>query len=106
MFLAAIAHYYAFSYKPFVDQSSPPPPCCASFCASWDVSDVRDDMVEHVRNVGKTVKGTIVRNNRRSVGGSFGSEETSLLETTLHSSSSSRDETFNDEEQQQSEATS
>lgn len=100
MFVAAIAHYYAFSYKPFVDPSSLPPPCCASFCASWDVSDIRDDMVEHVKHVGKSVKGTIVRNNRRTLGDSFGSEETSLLETSPSCNSSPRNETFIEEKQE------
>ena len=64
MFIFAIAHYYVFSHKPYVDPASPPPPCCASFVSMWDVSDVRDDIVQHVQSVGNTVRETVVRNKR------------------------------------------
>ncbi|EDO47105.1 predicted protein [Nematostella vectensis] len=54
MLLFAVAHYYVFSYKPYLDTSSPPPPCCASLVSMCDVTDVRDDVAEHVRTVGST----------------------------------------------------
>ncbi|CAG7731744.1 unnamed protein product [Allacma fusca] len=47
MFLAAIAHHYAFSYKAYVDLAAEQPNCCQSFCQMWDVSDVKDDVLEH-----------------------------------------------------------
>ena len=72
MFIFAIAHYYVFSHKPYVDPTSPPPPCCASFVSMWDVSDVRDDIVQHVQSVGNTVRGTVARNKR-------GGETTSMV---------------------------
>ena len=53
MFLAAIAHYFSFSHKPYVDYAAAHDDCCTSFLSMWDVSDVRQDVVEHVRHVGK-----------------------------------------------------
>ncbi|NWW89468.1 T184C protein, partial [Rhynochetos jubatus] len=56
MFLAAIAHHYSFSYKPYV-QEAEEGSCFDSFLAMWDISDLRADISEQVRNVGKTVLG-------------------------------------------------
>lgn len=84
MFIFAIAHYYVFSHKPFVDPSSPPPPCCASFVSMWDVSDVRDDLVQHVQSVGNTVRGTVVRNKRETMAtGTTNNEDTPLLKNEI-----------------------
>lgn len=52
MFLAAIAHHYSFSYKPYV-QEAEEGSCFDSFLAMWDISDIRADISEQVRNVGK-----------------------------------------------------
>lgn len=54
MFIAAIAHYYSFSHKPYINEDQPQD-CCRSFLSMWDVSDVRDDIVDHVRTVGTRV---------------------------------------------------
>nr|XP_006815588.1 PREDICTED: LOW QUALITY PROTEIN: transmembrane protein 184C-like [Saccoglossus kowalevskii] len=59
MFVAAIAHHYSFPYQPFVDPMGPSTPWYKSFMAMWDVSDVKDDVVEHVRSVGTTMKSTV-----------------------------------------------
>lgn len=85
MFVFAIAHYYVFSHKPYVDPFSPPPPCCASFASMWDVSDVRDDLLQHVQSVGSTVRGTVVRNKRRETAapGTANTEVTPLLESEI-----------------------
>ncbi|XP_040274457.1 transmembrane protein 184C [Bufo bufo] len=56
MFLAAIAHHFSFSYKPYV-QEAEEGSCFDSFLAMWDVSDIRADISEQVRNVGRTVMG-------------------------------------------------
>lgn len=56
MFFAAIAHHYSFSYKPYV-QEAEEGSCFDSFLAMWDISDIRDDISEQVRNVGRTVLG-------------------------------------------------
>ena len=48
MFLAAIAHHYAFSYKAYVDMAAEQPNCCESFLQMWDVSDVKKDLEEHI----------------------------------------------------------
>lgn len=95
MFIFAIAHYYVFSHKPYVDPSSPPPPCCASFVSMWDVSDVRDDIVQHVQSVGHTVRGTVVRNKRDTatpMGKTKKTEATPLLTRDTTADSSSDDE--------------
>ncbi|CAO2629184.1 Transmembrane protein 184C [Lemmus lemmus] len=56
MFFAAIAHHYSFSYKPYV-QEAEEGSCFDSFLAMWDVSDIRDDISEQVRRVGRTMRG-------------------------------------------------
>uniref|UniRef100_A0A3Q2D7M1 Transmembrane protein 184C n=1 Tax=Cyprinodon variegatus TaxID=28743 RepID=A0A3Q2D7M1_CYPVA len=56
MFLAAIAHHFSFSYKPYI-QDAEEVSCFDSFMAMWDISDVRADISEQVRNVGRTVMG-------------------------------------------------
>ncbi|OWF51066.1 transmembrane protein 184C-like [Mizuhopecten yessoensis] len=59
MFLAAIAHYYSFSHKPFVDSNFEGQSWWQSFRSMWDVSDMKDDVVEHVRVIGNKVKKTV-----------------------------------------------
>ena len=61
MFIAAVAHYYVFSHTPFVDPNAPSYPCWASFTAMLDMSDVRQDVTDHVRVVGRSVKDTVLR---------------------------------------------
>lgn len=56
MFLAAIAHHFSFTYKPYI-QEAEEGSCFDSFMAMWDISDVRADISEQVRNVGRTVMG-------------------------------------------------
>lgn len=48
MFFAALAHHYAFSYKAYVDMAADQPNCCESFCQMWDISDVKQDLEEHI----------------------------------------------------------
>lgn len=59
MFLAAIAHYFSFSYRPFVDLAADPQDCFTSFKSMWDISDVHKDVVEHIRHVGSTATGVL-----------------------------------------------
>ncbi|KAE8630222.1 hypothetical protein XENTR_v10000737 [Xenopus tropicalis] len=56
MFLAAVAHHFSFTYKPYV-QEAEEGSCFDSFLAMWDISDIRADISEQVRNVGRTVLG-------------------------------------------------
>ncbi|XP_028638639.1 transmembrane protein 184C isoform X2 [Grammomys surdaster] len=56
MFFAAIAHHYTFSYKPYVHEAEKGS-CFDSFLAMWDVSDLKDDISQQVRHVGRTVRG-------------------------------------------------
>lgn len=53
MFLAAIAHYFSFSHKPYIRSDNEDVNCFASFLMMWDVSDMRDDVIEHVKVIGK-----------------------------------------------------
>lgn len=67
MFIAAVAHYYVFSHTPFVNPDLPSYPCWASFRSMFDVSDVRQDMTNHVRLVGRSVKDTMLRTMPRKM---------------------------------------
>jgi hypothetical protein len=53
MFFAAIAHYYSFSHLPYADDAAVRGNCCATFWSMWDVRDMRDDMIDHARYIGK-----------------------------------------------------
>lgn len=77
MFLAAIAHHYTFTYKPYVQVTTNPSiyahifqlvihflfssfwqeaeegTCFDSFLAMWDFSDIRADVTEQVRHAGE-----------------------------------------------------
>uniref|UniRef100_A0A1B6DCU8 Transmembrane protein 184C n=2 Tax=Clastoptera arizonana TaxID=38151 RepID=A0A1B6DCU8_9HEMI len=55
MFLAAIAHHYSFSHKPYIDGIVENKSLCAAFLAMWDVSDVHSDMKEHFGIVGNKI---------------------------------------------------
>ena len=94
MLVFAVAHYYVFSHKPYVDRACPPPPCCASFFSMCDVSDVRDDIVQHVQSVGQTVRVTVARNKGRSASATMvnTSEASPLLKDALFSTESSPDD--------------
>ncbi len=52
MLLAAIAHLFAFSHKPFVDLAAVNDPCCYSFMRILDLSDERTDINDHFRQIG------------------------------------------------------
>ncbi|XP_059108893.1 transmembrane protein 184C-like [Peromyscus eremicus] len=56
MFLVAIAHYHVFSYKPYV-QEAEEGSCFDPFLAMWDVSDLRDDISQQLRRLGRTMRG-------------------------------------------------
>lgn len=55
MFLAAIAHHISSTYKPYI-QEAEEGSCFDSFMAMWDISDVRADISEQVRNVGRCLR--------------------------------------------------
>nr|XP_039251089.1 transmembrane protein 184C-like [Styela clava] len=54
MLIAAVAHHFTFSYKPFIIQGHNVP-WYRSFRSMLDVSDVRQDIAEQVREVGQRV---------------------------------------------------
>ena len=47
MLLFAIAHYFVFSHKPYVDPAAAQAPCIHSCLRMLDVRDVADDVREH-----------------------------------------------------------
>lgn len=47
MLLFAIAHYFIFSHKPYIDPAAAQVPCVASCLRMLDVRDVAGDMKEH-----------------------------------------------------------
>lgn len=47
MFFFAIAHYFVFSHRPFIDPAAARAPCIHSCLRMLDVRDVADDMKEH-----------------------------------------------------------
>jgi len=64
MFIAAIAHYFVFSHKPFVDPAAAQVPCLASCLKMLDVRDVGGDVREQV-----DIIHTNVRSNVRKITG-------------------------------------
>lgn len=90
MFLAAIAHYYSFSYKPFVNFAAEQQNCCTSFLMMWDVRDVGEDVVEHARYIGRGMHKTISRGAR--LAGIQGEERTPLLGERTNHIQTSRDD--------------
>ena len=47
MLIAAIAHHFVFSYKPFIDQAASRPPYLSSFWSMFDFRDVHQETLEH-----------------------------------------------------------
>uniref|UniRef100_H2Z6Q8 Transmembrane protein 184C n=1 Tax=Ciona savignyi TaxID=51511 RepID=H2Z6Q8_CIOSA len=54
MFIAAVAHHYTFSYQPFVIVGHNIP-WYRSIRSMFDVSDVRSDVTDHVKQVGEQI---------------------------------------------------
>lgn len=51
MMLAALAHLFAFSHRPFIDMAAVNDSCCLSFRRALDTSDERSDVTDHLRQV-------------------------------------------------------
>lgn len=47
MLVAAIAHYYIFSHKPYIDPAAAHVPCVTSCLRMFDVKDMAEDVKEH-----------------------------------------------------------
>lgn len=93
MFIAAVAHHYAFSYKPYVDEEYETGNCCHTFLLIWDISDVRSDLREHVYVVSEGMKRRLTSRGNGWPGGassmshgSNGDEHTRLIDPHSHSS--------------------
>ncbi|XP_067663082.1 transmembrane protein 184C-like [Haliotis asinina] len=88
MFFAAVAHYFSFSHKPYMGEEADQSNCCSSFLSMWDVRDVRDDVIEHARYVGKGMTKRLVRRKDDKHG-----EKTPLLNGPSNLATSINDET-------------
>lgn len=56
MLIAAIAHIFVFSHKPFVDEARGTNPMFYSFQRIVDLTDERTDVADHFRHIGNHVK--------------------------------------------------
>jgi hypothetical protein len=79
MFLAAVAHHYSFSYKPYVNVASGQQSCCAAFLAMWDISDVQRDIKEHLGVVGSSLSRHIRGRSMYRYAGGSATESSRLL---------------------------
>uniref|UniRef100_A0A2C9JV03 Transmembrane protein 184C n=1 Tax=Biomphalaria glabrata TaxID=6526 RepID=A0A2C9JV03_BIOGL len=94
MFLAAVAHYFSFSHKPFVNPAAEQQNCCDSFLSMWDVRDVTGDVAEHARFLGRGMQKTlnlgkrlVARNDERTPLLSGPSSDLTSQQTTAAASS-------------------
>lgn len=78
MFLAAVAHHYSFSYKPFVNLAQGQA-WWDAFRAMWDVSDVHNDIKEHLGVVGSSLSRRIRGRGAYQQAWGSATERTSLL---------------------------
>ena len=76
MFIAAIAHYFVFSHKPFINPAAAQVPCLASCLKMLDVRDVGGDVREqmdifqsNVRSNVRKITGAVL--NRSAEGASL-----------------------------------
>jgi hypothetical protein len=79
MFLAAVAHHYSFSYKPYVNVAAGQRSCCAAFLAMWDISDVQRDIKEHLGVVGSSLSRHIRGRGMYRYAGASATESSRLL---------------------------
>ncbi|KAL7306845.1 hypothetical protein TKK_0001006 [Trichogramma kaykai] len=89
MFLAAVAHHYSFSYKAFAN-SSQNQAWWDAFRQMWDVSDVHNDIKEHLGVVGSSLSRRIRGRSVYQQAWSSADERTSLLSETAGAPISSK----------------
>lgn len=56
MLIAAIAHIFVFSHKPFIDEQRRSNPMFYSFSRIVDMTDERTDVADHFRQIGNRMK--------------------------------------------------
>lgn len=56
MLIAAIAHIFVFSHKPFIDEQRQSNPVFYSFSRIVDMTDERTDVADHFRQIGNRMK--------------------------------------------------
>ncbi|XP_033218476.1 transmembrane protein 184C-like [Belonocnema kinseyi] len=86
MFMAAVAHHYSFSYKPYVNLAQSQA-WWDAFRAMWDVSDVHNDIKEHLGVVGSSLSRRIRGRSVYQEPCGNANERTSLLPETQTSRS-------------------
>lgn len=53
MFLVVIVYYFSFFYKFYIRSDNEDVNCFVFFLMMWDVFDMRDDVIEYVKVIGK-----------------------------------------------------
>jgi len=59
MFIAAVAHYFVFTHKPFVNPAAAQVPCLASCLKMLDVRDVGGDVREQMDIIQSNVRSNV-----------------------------------------------
>ncbi|EDV25173.1 uncharacterized protein TRIADDRAFT_56842 [Trichoplax adhaerens] len=106
MFIVALLHYFVFSHKPYIDGAAPHTSLYTSFMSMWDVSDVHQDVVEHMKGVGKFNLLGRAKRSRNPMEVNLLAEETELneaetsrlLENTGSDSANARTDGINESE--------
>lgn len=63
MMVAALAHLFAFSHRPFIDLAAINDSCCLSFRRVLDTSDERSDVTDHLRQVYRRARDSFRQRN-------------------------------------------
>jgi len=94
MFIAAIAHYFVFSHKPYVDPAAAQVPCLASCLKMLDVRDVSGDVREQVDIIQTNVRSNV----RKITGVVLKSKSNEVVATEQFEMTTFRDDTPRNEE--------
>ncbi|XP_063116935.1 transmembrane protein 184C-like [Cavia porcellus] len=90
MFVAAIAHHYAFSYKPYVQEGEEQVSCFSAFLAMCDLSDLKDHICEQLGHLARIFKDQ--RSRKATAGHNEKENTTSALPSVAKSPSSGEEE--------------
>ncbi|XP_065886088.1 transmembrane protein 184C-like [Dysidea avara] len=94
MFIAAIAHYFVFSHKPYVDPAAAQVPCLASCLKMLDVRDVSGDVREQVDIIQTNVRSNV----RKITGVVMKSRSNEIVATEKFEMTTFRDDTTRNED--------
>ena len=78
MMVAALAHLFAFSHRPFIDLAAINDSWCLSFRRVLDTSDERSDVTDHLRQVYRRARDSF-RNRNDAPQYEYPTENTTLI---------------------------